>query len=114
MSIQFNPQSITPASAADPSLPLALPPAALSMAPVELTPLAPPSPAPRSAPRHGAGNDPAADARRAAFAERQQALLERLRPGGATPPAGQTGGLPEAQRNACLSVLAAVASAAAQ
>lgn len=114
MSIPFNPRNITSASSVDPSTPRAMPPAAAMMAPVDLTPLAPPSSASRAAAVPATVRDPGADARQAGFSGRQKALLERLRLGGAMPQGAQTGGLPEPQRNACLSVLAAVASAVAR
>lgn len=113
MSIRFNPQSTAPAAAAA-SGERAAPRAAPMMAPVDLTPLAPPSSAPRPSVTPGSGQGLAAEGRQAAFAARQQALLERLRQGAAVPVPGQAGGLPEAQRSACLSVLAAVAAATAR
>lgn len=114
MSIQLPPQSIPSSAASGTSGQRTAPRAALTMAPVDLTPLAPPSSAPRQPAKAEPGQGLATEGRQAAFAERQKALLERLRQGGAAPMAGQTGGLSEAQRSACLSVLAAVAAAAAR
>lgn len=114
MSIQFNPQPIPSAAASGASGQRATLPAALAMAPVELTPLAPPSSAPRPAVQPESGRGSVVEQRQAAFAGRQQALLERLRQGAAAPAAAQAGGLSEAQRSACLLVLAAVSAATAR
>jgi len=92
----------------------AKPLSAFMMAPVELTPLAPPSsaPAPSAAPAAQA-RSPVAERRQAFFADRQKALLDRLnRPETMQPPA-QAGTLPASQRAACVAVLQNIAAAAA-
>ncbi|MCM0043567.1 MAG: hypothetical protein NBV65_02930 [Burkholderiaceae bacterium] len=111
MSIQFNPQSVPPAvneSAGQSAAPRAVP----AMAPVHLTPLVPPSSA--RVPLPAAPAQPGGlleEGRRAQFAQRQKALLDRLREGGPAPAAASA--LSDAQRSACASVLATVVAAAA-
>lgn len=104
MVIKFNPASPV---AIQPSPALQKTPTALMMAPVDLTPLVPPSAGPASGPR--SDPSPAVERRQAFFTERQQALLARL---------GQTGVrhdslLTPAQRSACESVLQLVAAQSA-
>ncbi len=82
----------------------------LMMAPVELTPLAPPSSAPVTSPVPAAQDrSPAAERRQAFFSGQHKALLERL-----TQPQqdGQGSALPAPQRAACVAVLAKIAAAA--
>ncbi len=92
----------------------AKPLSAFMMAPVELTPLAPPSSAPASPAAPAAqARSPAAERRQAFFAERQKALLDRLnRPEAMSQPA-QAGTLPAPQRAACVAVLQNIAAASA-
>ena len=107
MAIQFNPHSplsaaVSPAqSAGTGSL------SGLMMAPVSLTPLAPPSSGPTSA-IPDASADIATTRRQAYFAAKQQALLGRLAQ--AELPAGA---LSTPQRDACIVVLKTVAAAVA-
>ena len=96
MVIKFNPA--LPA-ATQPAPALHKTPTALMMAPVGLTPLAPPSAGPVPVVR--SDGNPAAERRQAFFAQRQQELLAQL------PQAGLRQGslLAPAQRAACESVL---------
>lgn len=91
MSIQFPPQSISSATASDALGQRAAPRAALTMAPVDLTLLAAPSCAPRQPVKAEPGQGLATEGRQAAFVERQQALLERLRQGGRSTDGGPGG-----------------------
>lgn len=111
MSIQFPPNSSVPVAAQVGPVPAAAPLAALMMAAVELTPLAPPASGPRPAapPSREAGS--AAGIRQDRFAERRNALLDRLQQRDATASSGAGTSLSAEQRRACLSVLAIAAAA---
>lgn len=112
MSIQINPQSLIAASGL-PVQEAGKPVSALMMAPVSLTPLAPPSSGPleKTALSPDAGSI-AAERRLAFFADKQKSLLDRLQQQGAhqAPVAGSL--LSAGQRNACIAVLNNIAAAA--
>jgi hypothetical protein len=88
----------------------ARPQSAFMMAPVELTPLAPPSSAP-AMPSAPAAQDrsPAAERRQAFFSGQHKALLERLNQ---PQQGGQGSALSAPQRAACVAVLTNIAAAA--
>ncbi len=106
MVLKFNPAA--PAAIQPPSA-LQKTPSALMMAPVSLTPLAPPAMAGTGPFPSRSDQSIAAERRQAFFAERQQQLLARLGQGGV--PEGGT--LTPVQRSACESVLQLVAAHAA-
>jgi hypothetical protein len=113
MPIQFTSDSLVPVSAPAARLATAVPLATLMIAPVDLTPLVPPASAPSpTLPAVMKNADFARETRQPRFVERQRALLERLQQGNATATTtcpGHT--LSEAQRQACVSVIATVAAA---
>lgn len=108
MTIKFNPHpSITAAAMSAQSAGISSL-SGLMMAPVDLTPLAPPSSGPAIASLPGAPDKSiAAERRQAFFAGKQQALLNRLQQ---SPAPMQGSALSAAQRHACVAVLAAVAA----
>ncbi len=109
MVIKFNP-AFSPA-AVQPPAGMQKSPSALSMAPVGLTPLAPPSPnAPAANP--AAQPDPrlAAERRQAFFAARQRLLLDRVGQPASSPEDGRGSMLAPVQRAACEQVLKLVAA----
>jgi len=108
MVIKFNPAA--PPVAVQPPPGMRKTPAALMMAPVSLTPLAPPSlTAPAARLPAPPDRDPAAERRQACFADRQRQLLDRVAQPGLQQ-SGQGSVLTSAQRAACESVLALVAA----
>ncbi len=104
MVIKFNPAA---PAAIQPPPSMQKTPTALMMAPVDLTPLAPPSAGPASAAR--SDTSIAAERRQALFMERQQALLAQLAQTGVR----EGSVLTPAQRSACESVLQLVAAQSA-
>ena len=118
MKINLPPQSPLAATAAQAQAAGgAQPLSAFMMAPVELTPLAPPSSASVAtvAPESPIAQErsPAAERRQAFFADRQKALLDRLNRPAAIPQPAQGSILPAPQRAACVAVLQSMAAASA-
>ena len=115
MKINLPPQSPLAATAAQAQAAGgAQPLSAFMMAPVELTPLAPPSSASVATVAPIAQErSPAAERRQAFFADRQKALLDRLNRPEAIPQPAQGSILPAPQRAACVAVLQSMAAASA-